>query len=85
MQFSVPERISLTQQHTAEESFQINGRFGYAFLKIVVIGTDQCIPEVPRVLGKHIINHVESHRFQVLYHKYRCGPGVPFAESVYLP
>ena len=58
---------SLSQQQVAEEALQIDGGIVYAFLRVLVVGADKGIAEVPGMPGEQVVVCIESYGAQVLY------------------
>ena len=85
MQFTIAELCGFAKQHIAEEVLQIYGRFGDTFLQVAVVGTNQCVTEVPRVRCKKFVGDLESKRLKIFDHKDCCSTSVAFAKNVYLP
>ena len=54
-------------------------------LQIIEVCSDECISEVPRVLSKNLIAHVEAKGLQILNHEHSCCPGIPLTERMNLP
>ena len=55
----------LAKKQIAEESLKVYGRVIDALNGILVVGTNQGISEVPRVLGKHIVAYLETYVTQI--------------------
>ena len=65
--------------------FQVDGGVVYAFLRVLVVGADKGIAEVPGMPGEQVVVCIESYGAQVLYEKHGSRPRIAFAERVYLP
>ena len=85
MRFTIAERSAFAQQHIAEEAFQIYGCFVYTILQVTVVGSDQCVAEVPRVGGKEVVGDLETERLEIFDHKDCRSAGVALTKGVYLP
>ena len=59
MKMPVHKNIIFAHQKVAEKAFKMNSFLIYPFLKILVIGTYKSIAEVPRILLKSGIIHIE--------------------------
>ena len=55
------------------------------FLQIVIICTNQCVTEIPRILTERIVIDTEPKGFHILNHKHGGGSCVAFAEGMNLP
>ena len=55
------------------------------FLQIVIVCSDQCIAEIPRVFTERIVVDTEPKGFHVLNHKHGGGSCVTLSERVNLP
>ena len=64
---SILQFVVFTEQQITEELYEEGLVWLYAFLGITIIGTDKRISEIPRVLGKDIINHIESQCAWIFY------------------
>ena len=53
-------------------------------LQVVVVGTNQCVTEIPGVLFKGIVIHTETEGLHILDHKHGGGSGITLAEGVNL-
>ena len=56
-----------------------------AFCHILVVGPDQCVTEIPRMLLKHTVVCLEADGLQILDSEDGGGTGVALAEGVCLP
>ena len=54
-------------------------------MQIAVVGTNQCIAEIPGIGGKEVVGYFESQRFQILYHKDSRTTGIALTKSMNLP
>ena len=55
------------------------------FLQIVIVCTNQCITEIPRVFTERIVIDTEPKSFHILNHKHGGGSCVTLAEGMNLP
>ena len=55
------------------------------FLQIVIVCSNQCVAEVPRVFTERIVIDTEPKGFHILNHKHGGGSCVALAERVNLP
>lgn len=55
------------------------------FLQIVIVCTNQCITEIPRVLTERIVIDAEPKGFHILNHKHGGGSCVTLAKGMNLP
>ena len=55
------------------------------FLQIVIVCTNQCVTEIPRVFTERIVIDTEPKSFHVLNHKHGGGSCVTLAEGMNLP
>ena len=55
------------------------------FLQIVIICTNQCVTEIPRILTERIVIDTEPKGFHILNHKHGGGSCITLAERVNLP
>ena len=55
------------------------------FLQIVIVCSNQCIAEIPRVFTERIVIGTEPKGFHILNHKHGGGSCVPLAEGMNLP
>ena len=69
----------------AKERFDIFGGGINTFTQIVVVGTNQSITEIPRMIGKRFVADVEAKRAQIFDCKHCCCTGIPLTKSVNLP
>ena len=77
--------VILTEQQIAEELHEERPVWLYSFLRITVIGTYQCVAEVPRVISKQLIIHFEATRTQIFDDKYGSCSSITFTERMVLP
>jgi hypothetical protein len=77
--------VCFAKQQVAEEDYQVADVGVNAFGHIAIIGTDQSVAEVPRVLFKHIVLHLHSDCAQILYGKDCGGASIAFGKWMYLP
>ena len=55
------------------------------FLQIVIVCSNQCVAEIPRVFTERIVIDTEPKGFHILNHKHGGGTGVSFTEGMDLP
>ena len=60
MQVSVFENPTFAYQQVSEDTNKVDRRIIYAFLNVAIVGTNQCIAEIPGVFGKHFVVHFIS-------------------------
>ena len=70
MQISVFQFVSASQNDVAEELLEKLSGFVYVFLKIAVIGTYQCISEIPGIVFKRLVVDIYTKRLQIFDNEY---------------
>lgn len=82
---AVLQIVGCIKQQIADEHFQKIRCGMNALLQVVIVGTNQCVLEIPGVLLKSVVVHLESEGLHILDQKHRDRPGVTLAEGVDLP
>lgn len=82
---SVFQFVVFSEQEIPEEFFKKFRIFMDSFLKIVVVCTDESIPEIPGIFREYFVVRIESERAKIFYRENRGCPCVSFSESVNLP
>ena len=72
-------------KQVTEELFKIFRLLLDSLSHILVVGADERIPEIPRILGENIVSYLEPHGSQVLDGKNRSRARVALAKGVNLP
>ena len=65
--------------------FKIYSCIVYTHTSVFIVCTNQCVSEIPRVLGKKVVVYFEAYGMEVQYGKNCCCSGVTFTKRMYLP
>ena len=85
MQVTVMKLVFLIQKQISKKDFQIFCCFMNTFLQVGIIGTNECVSEVPSVYCKDIIGCGKAKRSEVLDKEDRRCSCVAFAKNMNLP